>query len=220
MEHVPPKCLFPKKGDVPDYERHRTNLFTVPSCKKHNMEKSGDDEYLWYLLSCCISANDIAKAIVQGRLRRAVDRKPKLMASFIAGATPVMLRDTITGEEFDSGAIEVDRSRLELILKHVARGVYFAHYRKRWDGPLRVIPHFLNQVGGRDAARINDTLSLLHEKQKEFFQGVEYRGENPEVFSYQIVEPDSGGPIRVAASIHFYGGCNVTALYGASAPNA
>lgn len=47
-EHVPPKCLFPESKDVKGiYDRSfRNNLITVPSCDKHNMKKSHDDEYL------------------------------------------------------------------------------------------------------------------------------------------------------------------------------
>ena len=31
-EHVPPKCLFPEKKDLPDGVDLRKSLITVPSC--------------------------------------------------------------------------------------------------------------------------------------------------------------------------------------------
>lgn len=37
-EHVPPRCFFPKQK--------RVNLFTVPSCKKHNCRKSNIDQMM------------------------------------------------------------------------------------------------------------------------------------------------------------------------------
>src|SRR5688572_4679712 len=37
-EHFPPKSFFPRGGNL--------QLTTVPSCKLHNNDKSGDDQYL------------------------------------------------------------------------------------------------------------------------------------------------------------------------------
>ena len=49
-EHIPPKCIFPEKKDLADGRDYRRNLITVPSCADHNLHKSGDDEYLLYVL--------------------------------------------------------------------------------------------------------------------------------------------------------------------------
>ena len=38
-EHIPAQCFFP--------EDYRCNLLTVPSCEKHNNEKSSLDEYVF-----------------------------------------------------------------------------------------------------------------------------------------------------------------------------
>jgi hypothetical protein len=50
-EHVPPRCLFPKAGDVVDGADYRKNLVTVASCDVHNMHKSKEDEYLRFILA-------------------------------------------------------------------------------------------------------------------------------------------------------------------------
>ena len=46
-DHIPPKCFFPKKEDLPQgyLDKTRGNLITVPSCKQHNNGRSKDDEY-------------------------------------------------------------------------------------------------------------------------------------------------------------------------------
>ncbi|MFZ6769305.1 hypothetical protein ACO0LM_19830 [Undibacterium sp. Di26W] len=45
VEHVPPRCLFPKQKDLPIGVDLRRELLTVPACAQHNMEKASDDEY-------------------------------------------------------------------------------------------------------------------------------------------------------------------------------
>ena len=54
-EHVPPSCFFPEKNEF------RKNLITVPSCDKHNLVKSGDDEYLFAVISSHLESNQIAR---------------------------------------------------------------------------------------------------------------------------------------------------------------
>ena len=54
-EHVPPKCLFPEKKDLKDISLDlRKALIKAPSCVDHNCKKSGDDEYLFNVLSMTI----------------------------------------------------------------------------------------------------------------------------------------------------------------------
>jgi hypothetical protein len=43
MDHIPPKCLFSKPRP--------SDLITVPSCKRHNLGRSKDDEYLRLVLA-------------------------------------------------------------------------------------------------------------------------------------------------------------------------
>jgi hypothetical protein len=40
-EHVPPAAFFPEQKESPDGKDYRRNLITVPSCSKHNYEKTG-----------------------------------------------------------------------------------------------------------------------------------------------------------------------------------
>ena len=49
-EHVPPKCLFPEKKDLPEGVDLRKQLITVPACYVHNTRKSKNDEYLLFCL--------------------------------------------------------------------------------------------------------------------------------------------------------------------------
>jgi hypothetical protein len=45
-EHVPPKCFFPEKKDLPPDVDFRVNLITVASRDEHNLRMSGDDQYV------------------------------------------------------------------------------------------------------------------------------------------------------------------------------
>jgi hypothetical protein len=84
-EHVPPKCLFPETKDTPDGTDLRRNLFTVPSCEEHNTHKSGDDEYLFFVLAMNLPANHVANLQVSSKIARAVARRPKLVESMMGG---------------------------------------------------------------------------------------------------------------------------------------
>lgn len=78
-EHCPPKTLFPKLKDSPDGQDYRKNLLTVRSCDTHNTEKSKEDEYLLYVLVMCLPSNEVAKNQYLTKVKRAIDRRPKLL---------------------------------------------------------------------------------------------------------------------------------------------
>lgn len=50
VEHIPPKSFFPKGK--------RQDLITIPSCDKHNQEKSKEDEYIRSILLASIKLDD------------------------------------------------------------------------------------------------------------------------------------------------------------------
>jgi hypothetical protein len=78
-EHVPPLCLFPEQKDLPKGEDLRKNLITVPSCEVHNIEKSGDDTYLLYLLVLNLPSNEIAYNQYATKIKRDIERNPNLI---------------------------------------------------------------------------------------------------------------------------------------------
>lgn len=80
-EHVPPKCLFPEDKDIKVVldKNFRKDLIIVPSCDKHNLSKSNDDEYLMACLDVKVCNNAIAYIYTKTKLARSVRRNPNLL---------------------------------------------------------------------------------------------------------------------------------------------
>src|SRR6266850_2946355 len=97
-EHVPPKCLFPERKDLPAGIDLRRNLITVPSCPTHNLEKSGDDEYLMYVLTMNLPAEKIAEYHFSTKVLRGINRRPLLINRILAKTSPVTIHDTESDE--------------------------------------------------------------------------------------------------------------------------
>ena len=82
VEHVPPRCLFPKQKDLPAGVDLRKQLITVPACDEHNTCKSQDDEYLLYLLVINLPANETAKNQFFTKIMRSIQLNPGLIKRF------------------------------------------------------------------------------------------------------------------------------------------
>jgi hypothetical protein len=212
VEHVPPQCLFPEKKDLPHGIDLRKNLFTVPSCPEHNLGKSGDDEYLMYVLTMNLPAEKLAEYHFSSKVLRAINRRPSLFNSITEKTSPVTVHDVTSNEVFDTLAIEVNRARLEQALGHVAHGLYRYHFGKPWLGPLRVYPEFLRFIESAQAPEWNDVLQQMSSYGDLLFKDAAFHGENATVFSYQVVLVE--GQIPVALRMHFYSGVKVLVLFG------
>ena len=71
-EHMPPKCIFSSPRP--------SNMITIPSCDKHNLEKSKDDEYFrWFIVTACAEKNPLAYQLLKEKVIRGLRRKPKLL---------------------------------------------------------------------------------------------------------------------------------------------
>ena len=212
-EHVPPKCLFPERKDVPEGVDLRRNLIKVPSCEEHNLEKSGDDEYLLYILSFNLPANTTADGQVRTKIARAIERRPALSKSLMGAQQPVLVIDGRMREIYETAEVVLDGARFERALNLIALGIYFHHYRKRWNGNLRVCPEFIAFPCEANASEINANISALAVYAEQLFAGANHYGENPDVFSYQIVEQDH--EYQCLLRLSFYGGCKATAFFEA-----
>src|SRR5580693_278477 len=62
MEHAPPISFFPKN---PNY---RKDLIKVPSCDRHNSQKSGDDEYARWHLAALDGINNCGEMVLTNSL--------------------------------------------------------------------------------------------------------------------------------------------------------
>ena len=214
MEHVPPQCIFPEMKDLPDGMDLRKNLITVPSCVEHNLRKSGDDEYLMYVLSMNLPAGKIAAHHFLTKILRAIERRPALINSLVEKNTPVVVRDQVNGDTFETVAVEVNGRRVERIFSNIALGIYLHHFKKRWEGKVRVQPSFLSFMHEPNAFHLNAKNAELAKYADTFFANVEYFGENPSVFTYQVVQPDRR--IHALMRLNFYTGCKVTVFFGIS----
>jgi len=70
VEHVPPRCLFPKVKDLPKGVALRKNLITVSSCDAHNLEKSRDDVYFQNVITGCDCINNVGREYYRRQIRR------------------------------------------------------------------------------------------------------------------------------------------------------
>lgn len=213
VEHVPPRCLFPEKKDLPDGVDLRTQLITVPACDEHNTAKSKDDEYLLYLLVINIPSGKTAQTHFQTKILRAIERNPGVAKLIMESQQPVVAVDEVSGETHNTVAVKIDDDRLDSSLEHISRGIYFNHFGEKWLGEIRTQPDFLlaslDPIAGEQINKQGEELA----KAADFiFSKAEYFGENPEVFKYQVA--DGGEAAHKLMRFHFYEGCKVTAFFG------
>lgn len=80
VEHVPPRCLFPKASDLGEGVNYRKNLLTVPSCEAHNSEKSKEDEYFLNVITSLNCINEVGRNHYLKQIRRQHNRNRSILA--------------------------------------------------------------------------------------------------------------------------------------------
>jgi hypothetical protein len=201
-EHVPPKCLFPEKKDLPEVD-YRKNLITVPSCEAHNTARSHDDEYLLCVLVASYENNPVARQHFETKIIRLLRRKPWFQTTLMKFLTPVLLN----GEE--TAAFKVDLIRLKRVLEAIAYGLHFHTFKEQWLGEIKVIPLGMFKEEGATFIRHPLEVTML-EGSKIFFADKEHHGENPDIFLYQIHRDLDEGLLVI--KMVFYGGFEVVVL--------
>ena len=204
-EHAPPRCIFPKAKDSPEGKDYRKNLIKVPSCEAHNTEKSKEDEYLLYILAMCLPSNEVAKNQFLTKIRRAIERRPKLLDRLLIQQQEVTVHDTIKDEWHKTIAIKPEEHRLVSVFTHIAKALYFYEKKQIWKGGVSVLIEFM--LSFTDVAQ-NEQQNNLEKELNNMLQAVPYKGDNQDVFSYQIHEEDGRSLIR----LHFYGNTKVTVV--------
>lgn len=189
-EHAPPKSIYPKQKYLPkgspDY---RKNLITVPSCKKHNNEKSGDDEYLLALFTLSIPEAKIADPMMKKWIE-AFKRNDSLAKRIFSKSREITILTEknsllIPGKTL---AITAERERIDNVIKSTARALYYHEfkYKNKWLGDVTVTsPTFLNQK-----LFIDFEINEIH---RSFFQAFEnpnipLKGPHYDIFFYQMLE--------------------------------
>jgi hypothetical protein len=211
VEHVPPKCLFPEKKDLPPGIDLRKQLITVSSCDLHNIAKSKDDEYLLYALLMNVPNNQTAKNHVFTKVQRAIARNPSVITQFTNKQVPVLIEDTFSGQVQPTLAIQVDLQRLKGSLEMIGRALYFHHFEVRWLGQVSAHPHFVLAITESDARELNRPLEHMAAAVQELVRSEPSHGQNPEVFAYQIAMGQP--PTATIMHLRFYEGSRVTLLF-------
>lgn len=201
-EHIPPKCLFPELKDIPE-KSYRTNLITVPSCKKHNSKKSHDDEFLMVSLAGVIGNNSIGYRHHMGKINRAIKRSSyKLLEEvFLKKKTyPIKLTEN---EFIDFIWGTPDYERLNRCFQQIAYGLYLHHFKKRFKGTIKVI---MGHVVSKEPNPETFKQFIKHRFDVDL-RDKEKTGENKDIFYYQFIDPDDYG--LIALKMCFYEGVDV-----------
>jgi hypothetical protein len=214
VEHIPPRCLFPEKKDLPEGVDLRKQLITVPACEEHNTAKSQDDEYLLYLLVINLPANETAKNQFLTKIMRSIKCRPGLIKKFMTNQHPVIAVDKQTGQAHHTIAVNIDDERLDSALEHIARALYFHHFKAKWLGSVRTQPDFLlaslDPEKGHERNKLGEQMVAAADL---LFSVSDFHGENPDVFKYQVLEGNDN--IHKLMRLHFYNGCRVSVFFGA-----
>jgi len=117
-EHVPPRCLFPKGS------KFRANPITVPSCEKHNSEKSKDDELLRNVLVAERARNETAVPVESAALR-SFDYRPNLIGISFPNITVAQIGDT------ELGFATIDLPRFVASIRAIVRGVFYDEFYEK-----------------------------------------------------------------------------------------
>lgn len=199
-EHVPPKCLFPEQKDTKKIytQSFRSHLITVPSCEKHNLSKSNDDEYLMMCLASKVGNNDVAYIHTVTKLHRAILRHPDIL-----NIEEESIIDA--GEaKFPIAFVKVDNYRLAYSFEAIARGLYYHEHGRQYLGDCIILSNiFLNYSEDDDdfnAIKQIRMISLIEKEQIHW--GTCVKGENPKVFTYQFSPIDGFDAQTVALTFY------------------
>ena len=137
-EHVPPKCIFPERKDVNGLDFKR-ELITVPSCETHNLKKSNDDEFLLVSLAGIIGNNSIGYHHKFTKVDRAIRRSSSKLIE-----KAFLKKQKYIIEIEDNKFLEVlwgtpDFERLERCFEHIAFGIFYHHFKKKFRGGVKVL---------------------------------------------------------------------------------
>lgn len=201
-EHVPPVCLFPEEKDI-QTSVFRNNLITVPSCDLHNSKKSQDDEFLMGCLAGIIGNNVIGFFHAHTKVKRAMQRKGKeFIHVLMKDAQGLNLKDD-KGHVFSVLVGRPDFNRLKACFEHIAYGLYYHKFGKRFEGTCHMLLDFLTYEDERmEKYKLLCRKRLNIEPKKPKAEGA-----NPEIFRYAFFEPDEIG--LIALRMAFYEGAQV-----------
>ncbi len=203
-EHVPPASLFPEDKDLADGVKHRKNLITVPSCDAHNSQKSNDDEYLLLVLVHGYFNNQAGREHFNKKVVRALTRRPAMLLALYGNQTPV------TVDAVPTVAVDIDRGRFNRALKQVCQALQVLRHGERWMDEIEIHTPVLLSMNEPDSDKINELVANVSKAIAKELDGIEKRGDNPEIFWYQMLVDKEKK--RLLCRMKFYEGFDVFAV--------
>jgi hypothetical protein len=201
-EHVPPICLFPEEKDIKT-TIFRNNLITVPSCDIHNSKKSKDDEFLMACLAGIVGNNVIGYFHTHTKVRRALQRKDLDFLESIIKNPKEHQFEISQGQKIPVLIGQPDIGRLTNCFEHIAHGLYFNKFNKKFKGEIHSILDFVTYEDEKtEKFKILVRTRIEFEKSKRNIEGT-----NKEIFKYEFFEPDEFGLIGL--QMQFYEGAKV-----------
>src|SRR5689334_10372660 len=126
-EHTPARSFFPSDS------AYTKNLITVPSCKVHNEDTSKDDEYVRNIIAMSLGNNSIAFKHFIDKTVESFKNSPGLLKT----TTGVRKYVTVNGEP--SYAFQIDRLRVNKVIRKISYALYFHEYKQPWSRELIVM---------------------------------------------------------------------------------
>jgi hypothetical protein len=192
QEHAPARCFFPK-GEI------KGELTKVDSCTAHNEETSIHDEYVRNIIAMAVGNNGVALSHFLQNCIKSFIRSPKLLS-----ATTKVRKRVYYKENEDikpTYAFQIDRDRIDLVMRKIAYATYFKKYGTPWNRELAIGTEFL-RYDGMDA----DDFGLLIQSAKKVLETPIFEGTNPEVFKFSFLQTESEDNNDQILVMQFYEG--------------
>ena len=188
-EHVPPRAIFPEEKDIPG-KSYRVNLITVPSCPVHNTGKSDDDQFLLVSLAGIIGNNSIGYRQHTTKVNRAIRRTSNRLLESVFVANRRLARVDISDNRFLDVIVGTpDADRLSQCFDRIVRGLYYHHFGFKLVGETKSVLGFLFH----QSVNAKNFLKFIKRRVELELVDEPKHGSNPEVFFYQITQPDQFG---------------------------
>lgn len=197
QEHAPARCFFPK-GEV------KGILTKVDSCASHNEDTSKDDEYVRNIIAMTIGNNEVALSHFLQSCVKSFIRSPKLLSATTKVRKRVYYKEKENDDIKPTYAFQIDRDRIDLVMRKIAYATYFKKYGTTWNRELAIGTDFLRH-DGMDV----DDFGHLIQSAKKVLDTPTFEGTNPEVFKFSFLQTESEDTNDQILVLKFYEGIEV-----------
>jgi hypothetical protein len=127
-EHVPPRAFFASETFK---EKH---LIKVPSCKKHNNNKTNDDEFFRDIISMSIEGDQRIQYGLFIRSIRSIKDYPEKARRLLENAKTIQFRG------FSTGMVEIEPEKIQNYFNMMAFGLYFYEKNEKPCDNFSIVP--------------------------------------------------------------------------------